>query len=162
MRTKGLWLLLLHLCCTQYVSAQTDTVRVVFRPSKCGQGSNAKRVTDWGIGSYRSGYYYQTRKETKQKYLLEITGRLDTLDYIILYCGDTRTRIEEGYEWFEFREGLHKYYHPNGRIESIGVYNGDKKVGQWRYYDKDGMLIKEEYFAPFDQIIGTSAKFPKL
>ena len=163
MNLKALGLIVIITCInTSDALAQFDTLRVVFRRSNCKAGCVANTVTEWGIGKYRSGYYYQTRKKTKQKFELPIDDKLDSLKYVVLYCGDTSTRIEEGYSWFEYREGLHKYYHPNGSLESIGVYNGNEKAGRWLYYDQSGVLVKEEYFEQFDGVIGTSDKFPKL
>lgn len=163
MNLRALWLIVIVTGInTSDVLAQFDTLRIVFRRSNCNAGCAANTVSEWGIGKYRSGYYYQTRKKTKQKFELPIDDKLDSLKFVVLYCGDTCTRIEEGYSWFEFRYGLHKYYHLNGKLESIGVYNGNEKVGRWRYYDPSGALVKEEYFKQFDEVIGTSDKFPKL
>jgi antitoxin component YwqK of YwqJK toxin-antitoxin module len=42
------------------------------------------------------------------------------------------------------KDGLWTYYFSNGWIESIGKYKEDKKVGQWRYYDINGQLLRIE------------------
>lgn len=37
-------------------------------------------------------------------------------------------------------------YYTDGLIESKGSYYNDKKVNEWYYYDKQGNLIKTEYY----------------
>lgn len=36
--------------------------------------------------------------------------------------------------------------HPNGAVHYVGEYMMDERVGEWRFYDETGTLIKEEDF----------------
>lgn len=47
-----------------------------------------------------------------------------------VYCGVTTG------EW--------KFYHNNGKLESFGKLENNKKTGEWKIYDKDGEYIKTE------------------
>lgn len=38
------------------------------------------------------------------------------------------------------------YYYTNGQIESKGSYYNEKKVNEWYYYDRQGNLVKTEYY----------------
>lgn len=48
----------------------------------------------------------------------------------------------------EFQGELREIYHPNGKLESKGVYNigTQKKSGEWLYYDVEGKIIKKEFY----------------
>ncbi|MFZ4771249.1 MAG: toxin-antitoxin system YwqK family antitoxin [Ferruginibacter sp.] len=35
-----------------------------------------------------------------------------------------------------------KEYYPSGKLESIGKYNGDIKIGEWKYYYESGSLLE--------------------
>lgn len=39
--------------------------------------------------------------------------------------------------------GMWINYYENNKIESEGLYKNNKKYGLWKYYNKDGILIKE-------------------
>lgn len=42
----------------------------------------------------------------------------------------------------EVLDGNCTYYHPNGKIESVGAYRNGKKVGIWNYYSVIGQLLE--------------------
>ncbi len=42
--------------------------------------------------------------------------------------------------------GHFQKFHDNGNRMEVGFYNKMKKIGIWKYFDKDGKLIKEESF----------------
>lgn len=43
------------------------------------------------------------------------------------------------------RKGKYRGYYPNGQLESEGeVFQGDE-IGLWKYYNKEGNLLKTEY-----------------
>jgi antitoxin component YwqK of YwqJK toxin-antitoxin module len=42
----------------------------------------------------------------------------------------------------EKKAGIWKRCHPNGALYDEGEYIEDKKVGEWRTYDVNGMVIK--------------------
>jgi len=35
--------------------------------------------------------------------------------------------------------GKYTYYHPNGKIDIIGDYSDNIRVGDWIYYSKEGV-----------------------
>ncbi len=41
------------------------------------------------------------------------------------------------------RNGLASTFHPNGQMASQGKYKNNIKVGTWKYFDEDGVLIKK-------------------
>ncbi len=57
---------------------------------------------------------------------------------------------ESGLLWSEAdykdgkKSGKATVYYPGGQKRYEGTYESDKRVGVWRFYDKDGHLIKEE------------------
>ena len=42
----------------------------------------------------------------------------------------------------EVLDGNCTYYHPNGKIESVGAYRNGKKIGIWKYYSVIGQLLE--------------------
>lgn len=42
----------------------------------------------------------------------------------------------------DYRHGYAEYYNSKGKIMSKGYYKFDKKVGDWKYYDINGALVK--------------------
>ncbi len=51
-------------------------------------------------------------------------------------------KIEEGYWCAEFFNGFYISYHKNGKVKSKGVYDSIDKIGEWLYYNENGILIK--------------------
>ena len=37
-------------------------------------------------------------------------------------------------------------YHPNGALYYTGEYENDERVGEWRFYNEQGELVKEENY----------------
>jgi antitoxin component YwqK of YwqJK toxin-antitoxin module len=37
------------------------------------------------------------------------------------------------------RDGKQTYYHPNGKLYYNGKYTNDLKVGNWEYFNKEGV-----------------------
>lgn len=46
----------------------------------------------------------------------------------------------------ELEERTATYFYSDGRIRSEGKWHGQKMVGVWRNYDKDGLLVTTEYY----------------
>lgn len=44
------------------------------------------------------------------------------------------------------RDGIAMVYYPNTQLMYKGQYKKDKKVGAWKFYNKQGELVKEEDF----------------
>jgi antitoxin component YwqK of YwqJK toxin-antitoxin module len=42
--------------------------------------------------------------------------------------------------------GYFQKFHENGKPMEIGNYDRMRKIGIWKYYDEDGILIKEEIY----------------
>ena len=59
-----------------------------------------------------------------------------TGDFIDYYL-DSTIALEGNYTNGK-KEGIFKFYFPNGQLEKIGEYSGDKKNGIWEYYYEDG------------------------
>lgn len=51
-------------------------------------------------------------------------------------------------------------YHENGMLESIGLLEGGKKQGTWKYYDERGILLREIDYLN-DQIHGQYKEYRK-
>ena len=43
----------------------------------------------------------------------------------------------------ERKSGVWRRYHPNGALWDEGEYAGGKKVGEWRAWDVEGVLLKK-------------------
>lgn len=88
------------------------------------------------------------------------------------YYDEAKTRIKEIFHYvLEYRFGrseenpeemIHKsvaikngpytLYYTNGKLQASGYYARDKKSGTWKYYSKDGLLIRTEEYKD-DQLI---------
>ncbi|MFK8046441.1 MAG: TonB family protein [Crocinitomicaceae bacterium] len=45
-----------------------------------------------------------------------------------------------------FKNGVFKYYYPNGQLRYTGLYTYDSKQGEWKTFDENGILLrKSEY-----------------
>lgn len=59
---------------------------------------------------------------------------------------------DNGIKWSESyysngdRDGHSITFFPNGAIRYVGEYKNDEKVGNWKFYDEEGNLVKEENF----------------
>jgi len=42
--------------------------------------------------------------------------------------------------------GEFEKYHENGTLKEKGAYNKMRKTGHWKYYNEEGVLVKEEDF----------------
>jgi len=86
-----------------------------------------------------SKLYYTENKKDASYYL--ISEKMDTSDYLIgIYRMDqtilmTGSAIDSRGIRFN---GLAKWYHDNGKLESEGYYDNGTKTGAWKRYDKDG------------------------
>lgn len=59
---------------------------------------------------------------------------------------DNGTKWSESYYVDGERDGHSLTFYPNGRVRYIGEYKNDIKVGNWKFYDEEGNLTKEENF----------------
>ncbi len=80
--------------------------------------------------------------------------KADSDDFKTIISNDSNeSEIEDSKEIIEFekrfpkkREGLHKYYHENGQLQSEGNYKDGKQEGLWKSYSYNGQLWVEENF----------------
>ena len=48
---------------------------------------------------------------------------------------------------FGKKQGEYTEFHPNGKVAVKGLYSGNMKVEDWKYYNEKGELLKtEKYF----------------
>ncbi|GAB1447199.1 MAG: hypothetical protein LCH37_06585 [Bacteroidetes bacterium] len=82
------------------------------------------------------------------------------------YYDEAKTRIKEIFHYvLEYRFGrseenpdemVHKsvaikngpytLYFTNGKLQASGYYSRDKKTGTWKYYNREGLLIRTEEY----------------
>lgn len=48
--------------------------------------------------------------------------------------------------WELVESGKWRYFHPNGKVESIGKFKAGKKSGKWLYYNAKGIKIRSANF----------------
>ncbi|MBN3034096.1 MAG: toxin-antitoxin system YwqK family antitoxin [Bacteroidales bacterium] len=44
------------------------------------------------------------------------------------------------------REGEGRFYFPSGKLSSVGVYLHSLRIGEWKFYDQQGMPLKTEFY----------------
>lgn len=44
------------------------------------------------------------------------------------------------------KHGISMVYHPNGNVSYQGEYDYDKRVGEWKFFNSAGTLVKTEKF----------------
>ena len=67
----------------------------------------------------------------------------------VMHLNCYKYRKEKLIDWYIYgdrmapplKEGIWKTYYPNHIIESQGMYKDDKKIGLFRFYDQNGILI---------------------
>ena len=42
--------------------------------------------------------------------------------------------------------GQNTWYHPNGQLQQIGLFQDGKRHGKWQYWDEEGKLYREEVY----------------
>lgn len=83
--------------------------------------------------------------------------RSDTLLAIVVRINGIDTSIAEYYPNGQIKgdinflengrlDGPAIYYHPNGRIKSIGQFKNGKWWGKWKNFDESGNLLEYEYY----------------
>lgn len=61
---------------------------------------------------------------------------------------------EDGKVWSEYhyqngaRHGICKVYFPNGQARYEGQWENDQPVGHWKFWNKDGSLVREKDYPP--------------
>jgi antitoxin component YwqK of YwqJK toxin-antitoxin module len=69
----------------------------------------------------------------------------------ISVINDRKIVIETFYSNGEEKIGHYKKYYDNGIIKEKGTYSSEtyfKKTGEWRYYDKRGLLKETKNYPP--------------
>ena len=65
---------------------------------------------------------------------------------IFLYYNE-RGILKANLEYFnEGTSAAARLYHPNEKVSAVGVYENEEKVQLWKYYDQNGVLIRDEKF----------------
>lgn len=121
---------------------------------------NGKKIGVWTLSNYsgqviHNEIYYDTsgyKVEFKEYHLngqLKSTGfyfRVYQRDTISIF--DERAKAYSNYVTDSVLKKQNKwsYFYDNGLLESQGLYENDKKVGIWKYFNKKGELIKEETY----------------
>jgi hypothetical protein len=59
---------------------------------------------------------------------------------------DNGIKWSESYYMDGIRDGHSLTFYPNGQVRYIGEYKNDEKIGEWKFYNEDGTLQKEENF----------------
>lgn len=80
---------------------------------------------------------------------LKIEGRLNDKGErqgLWLSYYDNGIKWSESYYSAGNRDGHSITFFPNGAIRYVGEYKNDEKVGNWKFYDEEGILVKEENF----------------
>lgn len=108
------------------------------------------------------GFYINDTKVDKHTYIY-FTQLSDSIDlyrqkkesmgcYIIFFNNDS-IKTEEGHFYGECFRGLYKSYHKNGNAKEEGEFAHKKycaKVGKWKYYNENKVLIREEFYEQSD------------
>lgn len=66
----------------------------------------------------------------------------DKIDDWKYYYESGQLKAIGSYTYTSDKEGEWKHYYDNGKLEAIKVYKWGRKVGQWKYYDREGNLTK--------------------
>ena len=67
------------------------------------------------------------------------------------YTMDHQIVMEGNYSLDGYKNGLLKYYYPNGNLHASGQYINDKLMGDWQWFYPDGTERASIYFAAADQ-----------
>lgn len=87
--------------------------------------------------------YYPGKKVKK------LSGRLDQegLRHETWYYFKNDGSIGSTTTYFHGKKHGHTIvYHPNGALHYKGEYSMDKKIKEWKFYDKQGVLVKTENY----------------
>lgn len=87
--------------------------------------------------------YYPGSKIKKLAGRLDANGKRHETWYYFKKDGTTGTVTT----YFHGKKHGHTIvYHPNGALNYKGEYTMDEKTGAWKFYDKQGNLVKEEVY----------------
>lgn len=109
-------------------------------------------------------FYISNEKEKKHSSCdSKFTELIEEDNVYYVFEKEDGKKIMEGYWQIEvLGNGYFIHYHLNGVIASEGVYWLGKKIGLWKYFDKQGKLVKTEKFVDENNVLGTEKKYPIL
>jgi uncharacterized protein len=116
-----------------------------------------KYVNDYKI-FYHNGKlmdYYLYNEAGKLNGTYKHNDQDGVLHYEIDYVNDNPVAVryfnKKGAVIFESKKNknilAYKEFYPNGRLASQGMYQDNKKMGNWKYYDIHGILTQEENYS---------------
>lgn len=121
-----------------------------------------KQITDLCVSKFVDGIYYAGNCNNIKD--VNILLDFDSIYYnkYIIFKSHKGKIIQEGYRASEFKDGYLMCYYKNGEKKSEGVYYFNEKIGLWKYFDKQGKLVKTEKFVDENNVLGTEKKYPIL
>lgn len=95
--------------------------------------------------SIKQGYSKVYRLYRGGEYFLVMEGNYDSNSLKTGKWVFRDTVLGNAFEWYyenDKKNGLEKWFYPDGGLREIGQYKNDEEEGEWRYYDSGGPMIK--------------------
>ncbi|MBI4945934.1 MAG: hypothetical protein HY840_05990 [Bacteroidetes bacterium] len=143
---------LISLSCGFNVHASNDTLIVIFKKFK---SVNSIKINS-GLLILRNDTVFLINSFANDNEKLNEKALEKLVNYPYCKIYDKKHRlIEEGIWTTECFSGKYKSYHNNAVKKSEGMYHCNIKIGNWKYYDKKGKLVKEESYNEDGVLINT-------
>ena len=133
-----------------YLADKKEGFRITYRGDKPAKKEefhddqkNGNTMEYYQDGSLKSQIPYVNGREKGLGYVYDTTGQVVTLKTFKAGVLVKEQRINR-YDENGKKVGLWMAFHPNQYVSNEGLYVNDLKHGYWKYYKKDGNLIKVE------------------
>lgn len=93
----------------------------------------------------KAGKYLERYPDGKTKIEGQKNEAGERQGHWVAYSNDGTKQSEITYSKGK-KHGIHIVYFPNGNPTYVGEWNMDKKIGEWKFYNQAGTLVKTENF----------------